>query len=330
MVERVSVVATVLNEAGSIGRLLSSFAEQTRKPDEVIVVDGGSHDGTLAALESFAESAPFSVRVFVRPRANISRGRNVAISEAAGPLIAATDAGVRLEPDWLERLVAPFALEPAPDVVSGFFVPEHENLFELVLGAVTLPRLDEVDPERFYPSSRSVAFRRVAWESVGGYPEWLDYCEDLLFDFALQDAGYRFHFAPDARVHFRPRGTLKSYLKQYYRYARGDGKADFWRYRHLLRYAMYLVGFPLAVVLVTWHPLGWVALAGVLATLAVSPVKRVWPKVQSLPLVRRIGALFLAVFLRVAGDLAKMAGYPLGVCWRRQHAPITDWPKRQW
>lgn len=330
MAERVSVVATVLNEAASISRLLRSFAQQTRPPDEVIIVDGGSSDGTLAALESFAQTAPFPVRVLVRPGANISRGRNVAISEAAGSLIAATDAGVRLEPDWLERLVAPFSIEPAPDVVSGFFVPEHENLFELVLGAVTLPRLDEIDPQRFYPSSRSVAFRREAWQRVGGYPEWLDYCEDLLFDFALQDAGYSFYFAPEARVHFRPRSTLKSYLKQYYRYARGDGKADFWRYRHLLRYATYLVALPLAVILITIHPLGWLALAGVLAMLAVSPVKRVWPRLESMAMGERVAALFLAVFLRVAGDLAKMAGYPVGVWWRRQHAPTAGWPKRQW
>lgn len=330
MAERVSVVATVLNEAASISRLLRSFAEQTRPPDEVIIVDGGSQDGTLAALESFTQAAAFPVRVLVRPGANISRGRNIAISEATGSLIAATDAGVRLEPDWLERLVAPFARESAPDVVSGFFVPEHDNLFELVLGAVTLPRLDEVDPDRFYPSSRSVAFRREAWERVGGYPEWLDYCEDLLFDFALKDAGYRFAFAPDARVHFRPRSTLKAYLKQYYRYARGDGKADFWRYRHLLRYATYLVAIPLAVILVTLHPLGWVALTGVLVMLVASPMKRVWPHLQSMEVGRRIAALFLAVFLRVVGDLAKMLGYLVGVWWRRQHAPTADWPKRQW
>jgi glycosyltransferase involved in cell wall biosynthesis len=330
MAERVSLVATVLNESAYISRLLRSLAEQSRPPDEVVIVDGGSQDGTQATLEAFAETAPFPVRILIRPRANISQGRNLAVAEASGPIIAATDAGVRLEPDWLERLVAPFAQAPAPDVVSGFFVPESHGLFELVLGAVTLPRLDEIDPDRFYPSSRSVAFRRAAWERVGGYPEWLDYCEDLLFDFALEDAGYRFHFAPDARVHFRPRSTLKAYLKQYYRYARGDGKAGLWLYRHLLRYAIYLAALPVAILLVAAYPLGWLALGSVLAAIAWSPIKRIWPHLEGMAIGRATGALCLALFLRVAGDFAKMAGYPVGVCWRRRHAPPGTSPKRQW
>ena len=75
---------------------------------------------------------------------------------------------------------------------------------------------------------------------MGGYPEWLDYCEDLVFDLALQQSGARFAFAPRAIAWFRPRGSLAAFFRQYYRYARGDGKADLWRARHAIRYAVYL------------------------------------------------------------------------------------------
>ena len=51
------------------------------------------------------------------------------------------------------------------------------------------PTRDEVDPATFLPSSRSVAFRKAAWAAVGGYPEWLDYCEDLVFDLSLRERG---------------------------------------------------------------------------------------------------------------------------------------------
>ena len=113
----------------------------------------------------------------------------MAIAAAHHALIAATDAGVRLERDWLEQLlIVPCRAEDPADVVSGAFVAAPETLFELALGAVTLPAIDEIDPATFNPSSRSVAFRREAWQKVGGYPEWLDYCEDLLFDLALRDA----------------------------------------------------------------------------------------------------------------------------------------------
>lgn len=329
MAERVSVIATVLNEAASIQALLHSLAAQTRPPDEVVIVDGGSTDGTWEALQALAVQMPYPLRLLSIPGANISVGRNAAIAAAQGPLIAATDAGVRLEPTWLERLLIPFAAGDPPDVVSGFFVPDPQSPFELALGAVTLPLLEEIDPDRFHPSSRSVAFRRAAWEAVGGYPEWLDYCEDLLFDFALRDAGYRFAFAPDAVAHFRPRPNLRAFFRQYYRYARGDGKADFWRYRHLARYATYgVIGPALLILALVHHPLWWAALLLGLAALLWTPLRRLWPRLQDLSARERAMALAWAPLIRCTGDLAKMLGYPVGVCWRWRHAPAKPWPKR--
>ena len=56
----------------------------------------------------------FPVRVIERPGSNISQGRNAAIEAAIGEVIASTDAGVRLDPKWLEKLVEPFAPTPSP------------------------------------------------------------------------------------------------------------------------------------------------------------------------------------------------------------------------
>ena len=80
---------------------------------------------------------------------------------------------------------------------------------------------------------------------MGGYPEWLDYCEDLIFDLRLRNLVGPFVFAPEALVYFRPRPNLRAFFVQYYRYARGDGKADLWRRRHAIRYLTYLVAAPL-------------------------------------------------------------------------------------
>src|SRR5690554_5630759 len=104
----VSVIITVYNEAKAIDRLLTSLAAQTRVPDEIVICDGGSRDGTVAQIEAWAAQSSISVKVIVEPGVNISRGRNLAIAAARGPVIAATDAGVRLDPTWLEHLVAPW------------------------------------------------------------------------------------------------------------------------------------------------------------------------------------------------------------------------------
>ena len=171
---RVSVIATVYNEGESIRRLLDSLAAQTRPPDEVVICDGGSRDETVAIVENYRDRLP-NLRVVVEFGANISRGRNIAIEAAHGPLIAATDAGVCLASDWLEKLVAPLEeIEeeagqeegtgqsarttgkgtngPAtcrPLAVAGFFLPDVAGTFETAMAATVLPLVTEIDPDRF-------------------------------------------------------------------------------------------------------------------------------------------------------------------------------------
>jgi glycosyltransferase involved in cell wall biosynthesis len=319
----VSLIMTVRNEAGTLPGLLDSILAGTMLPAEIVIVDGGSTDGTPDVAHSYCDKLP--IRVIEKPGANISEGRNAAIEAASQEIIAATDAGVRLDPRWLEELARPFFLDdgrPSPvDVVSGFFVPDARTPFERAMGATVLPALEDIEPEKFLPSSRSVAFRKSAWAEVGGYPEWLDYCEDLVFDMALRDCGMTFAFAPGAVARFRPRSTLKAFSLQYYRYARGDGKADLWRKRHAIRYITYAVG----PVIATWagaHRDSWVgrlALLGVLAAGAAycrRPYARLLPMLSSLSPLSALYALALVPVIRVTGDIAKMLGYPVGVLWR--------------
>lgn len=324
----VSVIATVLNEGEAIRRLLDSLLAQTRPPDEIVIADGGSTDGTLAILQSYSDRLP--MRVLVEPGCNISQGRNRAVAAARHDVIAATDAGVRLEPGWLAALLAPFE-QPhatAPQVVAGFFLPDPANLFEATLGAVTLPALADIEPATFLPSSRSVAFTRAAWQAAGGYPEWLDYCEDLIFDFRLRAVAGPFAWAPTAVAHFRPRPTLRSFFKQYYRYARGDGKADLWRVRHAIRYAVYLAAFPALLGHALWgqfaRGLGWVGLLLGFILYNRRPWQRLRDAWEPFSAGQRLLAIGLAPCIRIAGDIAKMIGYPAGLLWRWRRRP-PDW-----
>ncbi len=330
---KVSVIVTVLNEGPAVEHLLQSLATQSRPPDEVVIVDGGSTDGTLNTLGQWAASGRFPLRVLQEPGANISQGRNAAIAAATGDIIAVTDAGVRLAEDWLDALVAPFALDDGSAdfsvaVVSGWFVADPHTLFETAMGATVLPHVREVRPETFLPSSRSVAFRKVAWEAVDGYPEWLDFCEDLVFDLRLRELYTRFGFAPQARVSFRPRGNWRAFFLQYYRYARGDGKANLWLRRHTIRYLTYLVIGPGLIALAAFHSPWWSL--GLLAGLAVytgTPYRRLWPMLAPYALLDRAKAIVLVPTIRIVGDIAKMLGYPVGLVWRwrNRHRPEVHW-----
>ena len=326
---KVSVIATVLNEGASLRRLLDSLAAQTRPPDEVVIVDGGSRDETLSILQDAVQEGRLPLRVLVEPGANISRGRNVAIAASSGDVIASTDAGVRLSPNWLAALIAPFEANSPPQVVSGVFVPDVHTTFEIAMAATVLPTLAEINPRHFLPSSRSVAFTRQAWEAVGGYPEWLDYCEDLVFDLRLRNRFYPFGFASAAIAYFRPRSSLRSFFRQYYLYARGDGKADLWRKRHLVRYITYLVVLPL-LVLLGWlvSPWWWLGIAAGAAIYLYIPYRRLLFWWRSLAWRERIPALLWVPVIRITGDIAKMLGYPVGLVWRLRH--LRRHPELRW
>jgi glycosyltransferase involved in cell wall biosynthesis len=325
---RVALCLTVLNEADNLAALFGSIVGQTRLPDEIVIVDGGSTDGTAELVWEW-EARGLPISLLVQPGANIAVGRNLAIAHAQSPIIAVTDAGVRLDRGWLAALVEPFSGPNPPDVVAGFFASDPRSAFETALGATTLPTVDEIRPERFAPSSRSVAFTRLAWERAGGYPEWLDYCEDLLFDFALQDEGCQHAWAPDAIVHFRPRSGPRAFFVQYYRYARGDGKADLFRKRHAIRYATYL-GLPVGLLLARRWPwlLGAVSLAA--AAYVRRPYVRLCPLLSALSWRDRLAALAWVPAMRVIGDVAKMLGYPVGRWWRLRHPDLVpaDHPRR--
>lgn len=310
----VSLILTVKDEAASVEALLESIADQVLAPDEIILVDGGSSDGTLEIVKAWTHR--LNLTLLAAPGANISTGRNLALAHASGEIVAVTDGGVRLDPCWLERLTAPFTKESAeqPDVVGGFFRADPRTLFEWTLGATTLPDAAEIDASRFLPSSRSVAFRRSWYRAGIQYPEWLDYCEDLILDLRLRRAGARFRFQPSAFVWFRPRSTPKAFWRQYYHYARGDGKAGLFARRHALRYLAYGVVAPWVLLRRDPRLVALTAVGGALYLRC--PWIRLWRRRQELGAKRLALALGLTPALRILGDAAKMAGYPVGLAWR--------------
>ncbi|GBC87020.1 putative glycosyltransferase [bacterium HR12] len=307
---KVSLVTTVLDARERIEGFLASLAAQTRAPDEVIVVDGGSTDGTLEVLRR-AEG----IRLIVEPGASIARGRNVAIAAATHDVIAVTDADCELEPAWLERLLVP--IEEGADVAMGAYRPVAETFFHRCLAAVNLPDPAEWDEATFMPSSRSIAFRRSAIEAVGGYPEWLEIGEDMYVDHRFRELGLDMRLARDAVVRWHLRPDLRSTFVQYFRYARGDAIAGMHPARHALRFGVY------GGALYAWASRGRLRKLATLvgaAAYARAPLARA---ARAFPEPAERAAAFLAVpALTAFLDVAKMAGYLAGLSARARRGAV--------
>lgn len=220
--KRVSIITTVRNDVDNCRVLLDSLEYLTRKPDEVIVVDGGSTDGTQDVIRAATARNP-RIKMIVAPGANIGRGRNIGIESATGEVIASTDTGCRLDPAWLTEIVKPFEDERRADFVAGVYRIAPRTLLEHVIGTVTMRgALDPIRPKTFNPSGRSMAFTKSLWERAGRIPDFLD-IDDTLFDHKIRSMNVRWVFAGEAVVYWRPRGTFRSLARQFHFYGCGGG-----------------------------------------------------------------------------------------------------------
>jgi hypothetical protein len=226
----VSVVATVLNEVGDIDRLLTSLMEQTYAPPEVIIVDGGSTDGTWERLQAAKTQYPNLISIrdercrLSNSPGPISRGRNVAITAASSDIVACVDAGCTYDHHWLERLTASIRKGEAEYALGGSCIdPEQRTVWDVASAPFFGVKLS-ADAKSKSSTARSMAFRKELWHRVGGFPEHLLLGEDTVFDLKVR-ALVEPTFAERAKAFYRPRHTLRSAVRQLARYSVSDGVA---------------------------------------------------------------------------------------------------------
>jgi len=315
----IAVVITVKNDAEGIDLTLQSLRNQTRRPDEIILVDGGSTDETAASIWQYVKGDP-RVLFIEAPGANIARGRNIGIKAAHGEIIVTTDAGCRLEPTWLECLVRPFENDGDIDFVAGFYRIEPRSLLEHVVGLSTMRgQLDPIDPESFNPSARSMAFTKELWRRTDGFPDWLVFSEDTLFDLKVRRMGVSWRFAEDAVVRWRPRSSLGAIARQFFHYGTGRGHTQIGAvdFAYNLRSMILTTGAAVACLLSTY------ALPVLLVLLAYFYVWTFHRK--ALRIMRRTGrvaAYPLCMIVLWTVLVANTSGYVLGSWQRWRNRPL--------
>ncbi len=255
----VSVAATVLNEVRDIPSLVASLAAQTLAPAEIVVVDGGSTDGTwewlLAAQSQYPSLVPIrdescSLKHSPGP---IARGRNVGIAAATSEIVACADAGCTYRPDWLANLTAPIVVGTAEYSLGGSCIdPAAPTIWDLASAPFFGIKLDPNEPTKSC-TARSMAFRKELWQRVGGFPETVFLGEDTVFDGKVRKLVAP-AFVERAKALYRPHHTLRSALRQLAGYAIADGALGI-RPARLARNLARCVAEVAAIIALYWNPL---------------------------------------------------------------------------
>jgi cellulose synthase/poly-beta-1,6-N-acetylglucosamine synthase-like glycosyltransferase len=312
----ISVVIPVRDDRDGLGALFEALAAQTVPPDEVIVVDGGSSDGSPEVVGRWESGLGGEVRLLSRPGSNIAEARNAGIAAARNEWIALTDAGCRPVAGWLEAIAAQ---RESADFVAGVLEVDWDTPFEHVLAVTHYPVAEELsgagplvrvshrlfgrghDPERV--GGGYMAFRRPVWSRVGGFPEDLDTGEDRGFTAAVVHGGFRTVRAPGALVRWRPPDSWIGNAAMFFRYARGDVQIA-GRGRHLARASAWAAGATAA------RAGGWAA-RGLTAAGALSYVALPLARARRAGIAPRHLALVPAVV--ALKDLAQIAGAAAGL-----------------
>lgn len=301
-------VTTYLNEENDILSFLKSLFKQSKLPKEIILVDGGSTDKTNEKIKEFLSTIPSNKKAkvkIVKKIGNRSKGRNAGIALAKQNVIAVSDVGCILEKRWFERIVDPFKNSNV-DVVSGFYKPICNNVFEKCLSTYTCTMQDKLNHD-FLPSSRSVAFKKSAWKKVNGYPKDLDTCEDLVFAKKLRKKKLVFKLQKNAIVYWPQRKNIFEAAKQFFSYSQGDGKARYVRKNTPLLFLRYLI---LCIVVVTYLKTNnSIALLIIYTSILLYII---WSIKKNYRYVKDVKSYFILPILQVVSDLAVMLGMCIG------------------
>jgi len=209
MREKVSIISTVMNEERNIKKFLNSVIKQTKKPDEIVIVDGGSKDKTYKILKEYSKKYPW-IKAYQLIGANISQGRNYAINKSNGEIIFTSDCSTIFEKDWIKKILKGF--DERTDIVFGKYFVKPKTLIEKFLIS-RLPNWDKINPDKFLPSNRHVAFRRIVWKKVGGFPEHIRRADDNWFHEKAHSLGFKYKFIKDAAVEWLLDRNLKNTLR---------------------------------------------------------------------------------------------------------------------
>ena len=217
---KVTILICTYNRGNLIhGTLKSIIKDQTRKPDQIVIVDGGGENSCRVTLNYW--KAEFdSIIVIETINKNLSASRNVGLPYCYGEIIMQTDDDARPFPDWIERMVEFHKKFPDVGVIGGNVIDGSSRSFlSKVADATTFPNFESNQYVRSVPGVNS-SYKKEVILKVGKYDESLFRGEDVDYNWRAQLNGWKILHVPTIKVNHIHRSTWKGLFNQHFMYGR--------------------------------------------------------------------------------------------------------------
>ena len=222
---RVSAVVVGHSEAHKIEKCVRALREQSRPPDEIVVLSDGSTDGMAALVSDLKRAGLVDVFHATELRSGKAAAMNMGAAVSQGDFIVFVDCDGSFDRHAMRNLLAPF-VDPSVGAVAGSVLVRNarrgllpafqaiEYMISISLGKQAMDRLGLVS----CISGAFGAFRRTAFDGVGGHDAGSG--EDLDLTLSLRSAGWRIRFAPEAVCYTDVPVGVSALVRQRFRWER--------------------------------------------------------------------------------------------------------------
>lgn len=219
----ISVIMPVYNEAAHIVEALEALYGGTVMPDEVIVADGGSTDGTVQFIK---ERYP-QVIVVNNPRRHAAGGRNEGIKRAKGDILAFTDGDCIVDEHWVENIIRNFQENDIDGLGGKVLVATPVNHIEEYWGNLAWNLIMNYGDEPCIVDRRTLndafvtancAYKRRLVRRLRGFNNWFaNNAEDIDLCWRALEAGARLMYAPDVQIYAHNVSTIQGVARKSFR-----------------------------------------------------------------------------------------------------------------